>query len=207
MTSTRTRRTRRIASALPIVSQLRAHESACDSVFWSRHDSHEDRALWLVTPVSHGNREESARDDSNYEVAEEILTAASSFGEISTRYDAWPGGVIETLLVRADDALALRELDRIIGALADYPILDDERCSEMEWDRAHPSDHECYSEDEDCPCAVRNHDHTGPDFRPADTDEDGEIYCSACREYVTPGTSVGAGNTHGEDEIVLAVAS
>ena len=199
MTSTRTRRAQRIASALVIVSQLRAHESQCDSVFWARHDSREDRALWLVTPVSHGNREENARDDCNYEVAEETLTAASSFGEVSTRYDAWPGGVIETLLVRADDALALRELGRIIDALSDYPVLDDERCSELEWDRAHPSDHECYSEDEDCPCAVRNHDHTGPDFSPDDADVDGEIWCYACREYVKPGTRAGAGNCQRED--------
>jgi hypothetical protein len=176
---------------MEIVGRLRAHEDACDRVIWTRHDSREDRALWLVTPISHGNREESACDDSNYEVAETILTAASSFGEVSTRYDAWPGGVIETLLVRADDAPALRELARIVDALSDYPILDDEHCSELEWDRAHPSDHECYSEDEDCPCEVRNHDHA---FSADEADEDSEAWCALCREYVAPGSRVGAGS-------------
>ena len=162
-------------------------------MFWARHDSREEPALWLVTPVSHGSREESARDDSNYEVAERLLTDASSFGEVGTRYDAWPGGVIETLLVRADDAPALRELERITDALADYPVLDDEHCSELEHERNHPSDHECYA-DELCECEVRNHSHTGPDFRPEDADEDGEIYCRPCSEYVRPGTRV----TYGE---------
>jgi hypothetical protein len=176
---------------MEIVSRLRAHEDACDQTMWTRHDSHEDRALWLVTPISHGTRDESARDDSNYEVAERILTDASSFGEVGTRYDVWPGGVIETLLVRADDAPAIRELARIVDALEDYPILNDEHCSELEWERAHPSDHECYSEDEDCRCAVRNHDHV---FSADEVDADGEAWCDCCREYVTPGTQVGAGS-------------
>jgi hypothetical protein len=221
---TRARRIRRIAAAMPLVSQLRAHEDKCDRNWMTRHDSRENRNLWLVTPISHGTREEDARADSNYEVAERLLDEASSFAEAgqwpdwtaldgtvypgaaywtggtSTRNDAWPGGVIETLLVRADDAPALRELGRIIDALEDYPFLDEEHYSALEDERAHPSDSECYSEDPDCSCAVRNHDHTGPDFRPEDADEDGEIYCKACSEYVTPGSRVGAGNTHGEDD-------
>jgi hypothetical protein len=225
MTSTRTRRAARIAAAMDIVGQLRVHEGECDRNWMTRHDSEEDRSLWLVTPISHGTRSEDARADSNYEVAGQLISEASSFAErrrwpdwtapdgtvypgpeywsggTATRSDAWPGGVIETLLVRADDAPALRVLSRIIDALADYPVLDDVHCHEMEWDRAHPSDHECYSEDEmGCPCAVRNHDHTGPDFRPEDADEDGEIYCRSCSEYVIPGSRAGDGNAHGEDE-------
>jgi hypothetical protein len=223
MTSTRTRR----AEAMPLVADLRVHEDECDRNWMTRHDSREDRSLWLVTPISHGTRSEDARADSNYEVAERLLNEASSFAErcqwpdwtapdgtvypgtaywsggTATRDDAWPGGVIETLLIRADDAPAIRELDRIIGALADYPVLDDEHCSALEWDRAHPDgdDGPCYSEDElGCPCASRNHDHAGPDFRPEDADEDGEIYCKRCGEYVTPGSVAGDGNTHGEDD-------
>jgi hypothetical protein len=224
MSSTRTRRIERIAAVMPIVNQLRAHESDCDRNWMTRHDSREDRALWLVTPISHGTREEDARADSNYEVAERLLNEASGFAEAgrwpdwtaldgtvyrgatywtggtSTRDDAWPGGVIETLLVRADDALALRELERIIDTLSDSAELDDEHAAALEWERAHPDENNCYSEQEDCPCAAMNHDHTGPDFDPADADEDGEIYCRACGQWVQPGSRAGNGNTHGEDE-------
>jgi hypothetical protein len=224
----RARRIKRITESNELgelVAKLRAHEGMCDRSWMTRHDSREDRALWLVTPLSHNGRREDALDDSNYDVAARMLNEVSSFGErcawpdwtaqdgtvypgvkyisgaTATRHDAWPGGVIETLLVRIDDAPALRMLKSIIDALAYYPVLDDAHFSELEWERNHPSDHECYSEDgDDCPCAVRNHDHIGPDFLPEDADEDGEIHCAACGEYVIPGTRVGEGNTHGEDD-------
>ena len=214
MSGARTRRIQRIAASSELgnlVRKLGLQADAYNRTWWARHDSREDQTIWLATPISHNGRREDAREDSNYDVAERSLNEASSFGErgqwpdwtaqdgtvypgtvywsggTDTRIDAWPGGTIETLLVRADDAPALRELGKIISALADYPVLDDEHCSALEWDYAHPSDHECYSEDEDCPCAVRNHDHIGPDFRPEDADEDGEIYCRSCSEYVMPG--------------------
>jgi len=226
MSGARTHRTRRIAEAMPLVADLRKHGSLYDQNWMTRHDSREDRELWLTTPISHGNRSEDARDDSNYEVAERLLNEASSFAERCTwpdwtaqdgtvhpgteywsggtreRDDAWPGGVIHTLLVRADDAPALRVLNQIIDALADYPVLDDEHYSDLEWDRNHPDgdDGQCYSEDEECPCVSRNHAHTGPGFQPEDADEDNEIYCKRCAEYVTPGSIAGDGNTHGEDD-------
>jgi hypothetical protein len=226
-TGARTRRIQRIAASElgEFTAKLRAHGDERDRDWLTRHDSREDPALWLVAPISHSDRSQDARDDSNYEVAERLLNEASGFaarrqwpdwtaadgtvypgpsylaGGTATRYDAWPGGVIETLLVRADDALALRELRRIIAALEYYPVLDDEHHSDLEWSRAHPSENECYSEDENgCPCAVRNHDHAGPDFRPEDAEDDGQVWCARCREYVIPGTSAGDGNTHDEDE-------
>lgn len=189
MSGARSKRIRRIAAAMPLVGDLRTHESSCDRVWWARHDSSEDRALWLVTPISHGTRDEDTLADSNYAVAEKQLTEASSFGEVGTRDDAWPGGVIETLLVRADDAPALRELQSIIRALADYPVLDESHYSELEYERNHPSDHECYA-DEDCVCEVRTHTHTGDGFGPGYADEDGEVWCRFCYEYVVPGSKV-----------------
>lgn len=224
MSGARTRRIRRIAAALPLVKDLRAYEDGRNRDWMFRHDSRENPALWLVTPISHGTRSDDARADSNYEVAERMLNEASGFSAIvkwpdwtaqdgtvypgvsylaggtGTRHDAWPGGTIETLLVRADDAPALLVLERIIRALSDYPVLDDEHCSDLEWRHDHPSEDECYSEDEECPCAVRNHAHTGEGFGPEDAGENGEVYCRRCSAYVVPGSVVGDGNTHGEDD-------
>jgi hypothetical protein len=154
--SVRERRAARIAAALPIVAELRGHEAEVDGVWWSRHSSSEDRALWLATPISHGTREESALADSNYEVAERMLTEASSFGEVGTRDDLWPGGRIETLLVRSDDAGALVALQGIVGALEDGEPLDSEHHDALEDDRNHPSKGECYG-DGDCGCEVAEH--------------------------------------------------
>ncbi len=78
MTGARARRAARIASALPIVAELRGHERECNETWWARHDSREEPALWLVTPVSHGNREADALDDSNFA---STLDNTSSFEE------------------------------------------------------------------------------------------------------------------------------
>lgn len=194
MTGARSRRAERIASALPIVASLRGHEAEVDRVWWSRHDSSEDRSLWLVTPVSHGTREEDALADSNYDTAERLLAEASSFGDTDTRYDLWPGGRIETILVRADDAGALRCLQGIVSALADYPVLDDTHYSELQWERDHPSDHECYAED--CSCPVAEHEAAMRKLGQRGAhpfgvpDSDGEVWCGTCGTWVEGGYPV-----------------
>lgn len=231
MSGARTRRIRRIQDSDELgefVAKLDAYRAGRDSDWMLRHDTRENPAVWLTTPISSSKMDEP-RDESNYETAQQLLNEASGFarrvvygpdfkfagydvkvppggysylsGGTSERGDAWPGGTISTLLVRADDWGALRCLKQIIDALADYPVLDDEDCSRREWEHDHPSEHECYSDaGDDCPCAVRNHAHIGPGFQPEDADEDGEVYCDRCSEHVVPGTIAGQGNTHGEDD-------
>jgi len=39
----------------------------------------------------------------------------------------------------------------ILAKIADYPVLDEELYSKMEWEENHPYEKECYCDDEDCP--------------------------------------------------------
>jgi hypothetical protein len=202
-----------------LVAKLRANGAACDSDWMRRHESREDGQLWLTAPVSHADKASDTLADCNYEVASELLREASGFarwtvydaawhfagtdikvprgghrylsGGIAERSDAWPGGLIETILVRADDAAALRVLAGIIDALAGYPSLDDARLAEMEHEQAHPSDHECYA-DAGCGCAVRNHGHAPADssIDAGDTTDDGDAWCQLCGDWVPLGTTV-----------------
>jgi hypothetical protein len=87
-------------------------------------------------------------EESNFAVAEAMLEAASDFGPyIKYRYDNWVGPQLKTLMVRVDDAGALREALSILASLADYPILSDEDYSEREaedrrevWENCHRPD-------------------------------------------------------------------
>jgi hypothetical protein len=212
-----------------LVARLRANGAECDSDWMRRHESREDGRLWLTAPVSHANKASDTLSDCNYEVAGELLREASGFarwtvydaawrfagtdvkvprggyrhrtGGIAERSDAWPGGLIETILVRADDAAALRVLASIITSLADYPSLDDARLAEMEHEEAHPSGHECYGSD-DCGCEVRNHGHApgDPDTDAENTDEDGGIWCERCCDWVPVNTTVTLGVLSGQEE-------
>lgn len=148
MSGARTRRAKRLARIFPIVGELKAHGAECDGVWWSRRDS---RHAWyeLTTPISKNARGDDALAESNFRVAERMIDERSSFGT-SYRWDAWPGGQIQTLIIRADDAGALREVTGIVNALSDYPVLDDSDFSELEWERDHPSESECYSEYDCC---------------------------------------------------------
>lgn len=151
----RTRRAARIAAVMPFVAKLSAHTAEVNSVWWARRVDRASGPTWLALPFSRNGRgPQSIADvvgESNYEVIGADLEKVSAFGT-DYRIDAWPGGTIHTLMVRADDALAIRAAEQWIDALADYPIADDDHHSEMEWAFNHPGDTECYSEDPDCSC-------------------------------------------------------
>jgi len=157
MAGARAKRMKRIAELFPVVAELRKHGGDCDRAWWSRHDSREDPDIWLTLPISANNRGDDDLAVSNFETARKLIEAVSAFGT-DYRCDAWPGGVIETLTIRADDAGAVREADRVISSLQDYPVLDEEDYSEREWESNHPSETECYAE-EDCSCEFSNHLH------------------------------------------------
>lgn len=153
---TRARRIRRIAQAMPIVAELTAHTTDVDNVWWARRIGSVDQTglVWLTLPISRNGRGDEPLAESNYRVISADLEKVAAFGT-DYRIDAWPGGTIHTLMIRADDALAIRAAEKWIGALADYPIADDMDFSAEEWEQNHPSESDCYSEDEECPCEAR----------------------------------------------------
>lgn len=163
----RTRRMQRIRRAMPIVDQLVGHGGELDGVWWARRVDRSDGPVWLSTPFSVNGRGGEPLDESNYHVISEDLDSVAAFGA-DYRIDAWPGGTIHTLTVRADDALALRCVQRWVDALADYPIADEEDLSKREWEHNHPTHYltgeilECYGED-DCSCGYVEWDFEAPD--------------------------------------------
>ncbi|MGX1778527.1 hypothetical protein ACWIGW_40925 [Nocardia brasiliensis] len=140
------------------MKQLQTHGRECDNVWWARRSDRQDW-FWLTTALSVNARGDTATAESNYEVAQQRIAAVSPFGT-DYRIDLWPGGQIHTLTVRADDAAALRELDHIIAALRNSPLLDEQDVSAREWDHNHPDggERECYAEP-GCSCVYRTHRH------------------------------------------------
>jgi hypothetical protein len=143
----------RIAEAMPFVGQLVELRGEMNRNAWTRHDSDESH-LWVPLPVSMNDRADDPLDESNYEIARRLIDDVAAFGT-DYRMDAWPSGVIHTLMVRIDDALALREAESIVRGLEHYSILDEEDYSQREWDHNHPSEDECYAEDCSCDAAKR----------------------------------------------------
>lgn len=130
--SVRQRRAERIARALPIVEELAGHTADCDNLWWTQRVDRDDEAgKWLTTPFSVNARGDEALAESNYRVIRADLERVAGM-EIDYRIDAWPGGTIHTLTVRADDALALRAVQQWTAALADYPVADDADFAELE---------------------------------------------------------------------------
>lgn len=160
MSGARTRRIARIAAAMPIVAELIGHTGEVDSVWWSRRvDRSDGPPVWLSTPFSRNGRGDEPLAESNYRVISADIERVAAFGT-DYRIDAWSGGTIHTLMVRADDALALRAVAQWVSALSDYPVADDSDHSEEEWSQNHPTNFltgeimECYSGNDNCSCGV-----------------------------------------------------
>jgi len=148
----RTKRAKRIAAAMSITAKLTQHGKDVDNVWWARHDSHETGGMWFTTPFSRNGRGDEPLAESNYRVIRDDIERVSAFGT-DYRVDLWPGGSIHTLLVRVDDALAIRCVEQWINALSEYPVADESDFSDEEWRQNHPdADDNCYSDDPDCPC-------------------------------------------------------
>ncbi|GCD99890.1 hypothetical protein [Embleya hyalina] len=147
----RTKRIKRIAAAMPIVQQLTdytrdVHKGAA---IWDR----ESLTLWLATPFSQ-HRDAEALERSNFEVISERLSEEHPETIQALHFGHWAYGWYDRIYVRRDDALALRSVQQWIDQLADYGVADDVHYSETEWEMNHPSDTECYAQ-EDCECPVR----------------------------------------------------
>lgn len=118
---------------------------------------------YVTTPLS-TYRDAEPREESNWSVITREMDKADSFSHISEHPGAQTHtegsclyGWSESMMVRLDDAVALKAARDICNALADYPVLDEEDCSEREWNANHPDDgHTCYAEA--CDCAQGQHD-------------------------------------------------
>lgn len=94
---------------------------------FDNHIEIEDRENWLVAPVSQ-TRDSSTFDKCNFQAALEMLGGESDTVEVH-RFGHWGPGWFEIIIVdpsREDD------VDGIHHALANYPVLDDSKLSEME---------------------------------------------------------------------------
>lgn len=145
MAGARTKRARRLAKVLD-VAELRVGEDAMDKSWMTMRDGAYDW-YWVPVGISVHNASDMV-DESNFDVAERLLEAASDFAGVAYggvkvreagetvryRWDNWVGPPVRTLMVRVDDAGALREALAIRKTLSDYPILSDEDYSEREHD-------------------------------------------------------------------------
>jgi hypothetical protein len=113
-----------------------------DSHIEINRDDEESREDWLVVPVSH-NRDSECFAESNFAVALEMLGGESETVEVH-RFSHWGPGWFELILVKPD-TLAEAIAYEIEGKLADYPLLDEDDCSEREHIAAQETWENCYN--------------------------------------------------------------
>jgi len=82
------------------------------------------------------NRDSDLLTESNFEVALAELGGESDT-VVVVREGHWAVGWVEWIAVHRSNTKALELADEMIGALADYPVLDDSDLSEREWNAAH----------------------------------------------------------------------
>lgn len=91
----------------------------------------DDRQAWLVAPCGL-NRDSGVRDESNWHAQLKALGGESETCEVH-RFGHWACGWFEIAIV---DPSRADEIESIVNALASYPILDDNDCSQRESDAA-----------------------------------------------------------------------
>lgn len=93
-----------------------------------------DRQDWLVAPVGQ-NRDSEALPRSNFFTAVKLFEEKDEEGDDFEvhRFGHWGPGWFELILVRPGSECA-KVAEEIEAALADYPVLDDEYFSQLEWE-------------------------------------------------------------------------
>jgi hypothetical protein len=102
--------------------------------------------------------------------------------------------------VRADDALALHEAEKLVAALQDYPILDEMDYSDREWSASHPSEGDCHADECSCDVAEKReeaeyHEAVGhlqilsdaiasDGYFMPELDENDEWFCEVCDAHI-----------------------
>jgi hypothetical protein len=93
-----------------------------------------DRQEWLVAPVSR-NRDSGSISHSNFDAAIKILDGESDTVEVH-RFGHWGPGWFEIILVNPEDEVVMEKLGGIITSLENYPLLDEDDCSNREFEEA-----------------------------------------------------------------------
>lgn len=126
------------------VAELRGEEQAMNRSWMTQRDG-DYEWMWVPVGVSVHNGS-SLTEESNFDVAERMLDNACEFW-IRYRYDSWVGPQMKTLMVRVDDAGALRVALEIRACLTEYGVLDESDVSEREnlatfeyWEESQRSD-------------------------------------------------------------------
>lgn len=129
MAGARTKRARRLAEVLD-VAELRSEEDQVNRHWLTMRDG-DYEWHWVPIGVSVHNASDLMAE-SNFEVAERMIEAASPFW-VKYRYDNWVGPQIKTLMVRVDDAAALKVALDIRACLSEYGVLDEADLAEREY--------------------------------------------------------------------------
>jgi hypothetical protein len=102
---------------------------------WSRGECYVGETFEDYFVVAGQHRDSDVLTRSNFRVALERLGGESETVRV-IRLGHWAVGWTEGLLIHESDEAALRVGDEIAAELEDYPILDEENYSELEWDEA-----------------------------------------------------------------------
>lgn len=97
-------------------------------------DGDESREHWYVAPVSQ-TRDSGALDRVNFAAAVRILGGESETVEVH-RFGHWGPGWFEILIVNPADETAVKALQELASRLEDYPVLDEDELSRVEYDEA-----------------------------------------------------------------------
>jgi len=103
-----------------------------------------DRQNWYVLPVSQ-TRDSGPLDQSNFNEALNILGGErSNICEVH-RFGLWGPGWFKIIIVNPKAGATMKKALNIECSLADYPVLNEEDCSEREWEHATEVWNNCYS--------------------------------------------------------------
>ena len=114
----------------------------------------QDFAEMGIGPVGR-HRDSDALEESNFEVISEDLRKRFPGKVAVLGFNHWGVGWVEEIGWDASDPEIVKAVHEWAGALENYPVASDDHFYELEWDRNHPSENECYAEDrEDCSCGL-----------------------------------------------------
>ena len=92
----------------------------------------EDEQDWRVVPCGQ-TRDSDVLTRANFIAALEVLGGEGKDVKVVS-FNHWACGWLEIILVNPTNEALIKEVDDIEACLADYPILDESKWSEMEWE-------------------------------------------------------------------------